>query len=140
MAVLITLFAVVLALLALLVAGLLRSHAEILRALHQLGVNMDPARSDDDGVTTTVGAPVVRSAEVPKRPSRAAVDVVGTTPEHDAVSIAVVGAKHLTLLAFLSSGCGSCLAFWDVFRDGGPVEIPGDARLVCVSKDAGEES
>jgi hypothetical protein len=139
MAVLVTLLAVVLALLALLVAGLLRSHAEILRALHQLGVNMDPAR-DDDGVTTAVGAPVVRSAEVPKRPSRSAVDVVGTTPEHDAVSIAVVGAKHLTLLAFLSSGCGSCLAFWDVFRDGGPVEIPGDARLVCVSKDAGEES
>ena len=57
-----------------------------------------------------------------------------------AVSIAIEGTKHLTLLAFLSSGCGSCLAFWDVFRDGGPVEIPGDARLVCVSKDAGEES
>ena len=140
MAVLVTLLAVVLALLTLLVAGLLRSHAEILRALHQLGVNMDPAQGDGVGVTTSVGSPVVRSAEVPKRPTRTAVDVVGTTPEHDAVSIAVVGAKHLTLLAFLSSGCGSCLAFWDVFRDGGPVEIPGDARLVCVSKDAGEES
>jgi hypothetical protein len=139
MAVLVTLLAVVLALLALLVAGLLRSHAEILRALHQLGVNMDPARDGDD-VATPVGAPLVRSAEVPKRPSRAAVDVVGTTPELDAISIAVDGAKHLTLLAFLSSGCGSCLAFWDVFRDGGPIEIPGDARLVCVSKDAGEES
>jgi hypothetical protein len=139
MAVLVTLLAVVLALLGLLVAGLLRSHAEILRALHQLGVNLDPAR-DEDGVTTAVGAPVVRSADVPKRPSRSAVDVVGTTPEHDGVSIAVVGAKHLTLLAFLSSGCGSCLAFWDVFRDGGPLEIPGEARLVCVSKDAAEES
>jgi hypothetical protein len=91
-------------------------------------------------VATPVGSPVVRSAEVPKRPSRRAFDVVGTTPEQDAVSIAVEGAKHLTLLAFLSSGCGSCLAFWDVFRDGGPVEIPGDARLVCVSKDASEES
>ena len=140
------LLAVVVALLALLVAGLLRSHAEILRALHNLGVDMDPARADDGtGVSTAVGAPTIRSspirsAEVPKRPSRGAADVVGTTPEHDAVSIAVVGAKHLTLLAFLSSGCGSCLAFWDVFRDGGPVEVPGDARLVCVSKDAGEES
>lgn len=141
MAVLVVLLAVVIALLALLVAGLLRSHAEILRALHQLGVNMDPARADDDaGVSTAVGAPTIRSAEVPKRPSRGGFDVVGTTPEHDAVSIAVVGAQHLTLLAFLSSGCGSCLAFWDVFRDGGPVEVPGDARLVCVSKDAGEES
>jgi len=141
MAVLVVLLAVVVALLALLVAGLLRSHAEILRALHQLGVDMDPARVDDgNAVTTPVGAPTIRSAEVPKRPSRRAVDVVGTTPEHDAVSIAVAGAQHLTLLAFLSSGCGSCLAFWDVFRDGGPVEVPGDARLVCVSKDAGEES
>src|SRR5829696_518076 len=147
MAVLVVLLAVVVALLALLVAGLLRSHAEILRALHTLGVDMDPARVDDNatGVTSPVGTPMIRSspirsAEVPKRPSRRAVDVVGTTPEHDAVSIAVAGAQHLTLLAFLSSGCGSCLAFWDVFRDGGPVEVPGDARLVCVSKDAGEES
>jgi hypothetical protein len=140
MAVLVVLLAVVLALLALLVAGLLRSHAEILRALHTLGIDMDPARADDDGVSTPVGAPTIRSASVPKRPARGAIDVVGTTPEHDAVSIAVAGAKHLTLLAFLSSGCGSCLAFWDVFRDGGPLEIPGDARLVCVSKDAGEES
>src|ERR1700754_5048125 len=140
MAVLVTLLAVVLALLALLVAGLLRSHAEILRALHHLGVDLDPAREDGAGVNTAFGALTVRSASVPKRPSRTAVDVVGTTPEHDAVSIAVTGATHLTLLAFLSSGCGSCLAFWDVFRDGGPVEVPGDARLVCVSKDAGEES
>ena len=141
MAVLVVLLAVVLALLALLVAGLLRSHAEILRALHNLGVDMDPARADDgSGAITPVGAPTIRSAEVPKRPSRSAVDVVGTTPDHDAVSIAIEGTQHLTLLAFLSSGCGSCLAFWDVFRDGGPVEIPGDARLVCVSKDAGEES
>jgi len=140
-AVLVVLLVVVVALLALLVAGLLRSHAEILRALHNLGVDMDPARTDDaGGVATPVGAPTIRSSEVPKRPSRTAVDVVGTTPEHDAVSIAVAGAQHLTLLAFLSSGCGSCLVFWDVFRDGGPVEVPGDARLVCVSKDAGEES
>ncbi len=139
MAVLITLFAVVLALLALLVAGLLRSHAEILRGLHQLGVDMDPARAET-GVSTAVGAPTIRSSEVPKRPTRAGADIVGTTPEHDAVSIAVTGAKHLTLLAFLSSGCGSCLNFWDIFRDGGPVEVPGDARLVCVTKDPSAES
>jgi hypothetical protein len=46
MAVLVTLFGVVLALLAVLVAGLLRSHAEILRALKELGANLDPARPD----------------------------------------------------------------------------------------------
>ena len=42
MAVLVTLFGVVLALMAVLVAGLLRSHAEILRTLHDLGVDRDP--------------------------------------------------------------------------------------------------
>ena len=59
MAVLVTLLAIVLALLALLVAGLLRSHAEILRELHGLGVDMDPARDDHDhgSVTTAVDDP-----------------------------------------------------------------------------------
>jgi hypothetical protein len=149
MAVLVTLLAVVLALLALLVAGLLRSHAEILRELHGLGVDMDPAR-DESGLTTAVDAPTtrgaagaagsVRSKDVPKRPSRSATDLVGTSPALDAVSVAVTGVQRFTLLAFLSSGCGSCLDFWDAFRDHGPVEIPGDARLVCVTKDPSEES
>ena len=143
MAVLVTLLAVVLALLALLVAGLLRSHAEILRALHGLGVDLDPDRVDGgarDGSSTAVGAPTVRRSEVPRRASREGADVAGVTPDEDAVSVAVTGVSHLTLLAFLSSGCGPCLNFWDVFRDGGPLEIPGDARLVCVSKGPEEES
>ena len=71
MAVLVTLLAVVLALLTLLVAGLLRSHAEILRALHGLGVDMDPDRADDDGaLTSAIGVPKVRRSEVPRRSSR----------------------------------------------------------------------
>ncbi len=141
MAVLVTLLAVVLALLALLVAGLLRSHAEILRALHGLGVDLDPDRADDGaGLSTAVGAPAIRRSEVPRRSSREGADVAGVTPGQDAVSVAVTGVSQLTLLAFLSSGCGPCLNFWDVFRDGGPLEIPGDARLVCVSKGPEEES
>jgi len=146
MAVLVTLLAIVLALLALLVAGLLRSHAEILRELHGLGVDLDPAREGHDhgSPTTAVDAPTargsVRSKEVPKRPSRSGTDLVGTSPTLDAVSVAVTGVQQFTLLAFLSSGCGSCLDFWDAFRDAGPVEIPGDARLVCVTKDPSEES
>ncbi len=35
--------AVAIALLSLLVAGLLRSHAEILRSLHDFGVDLDPS-------------------------------------------------------------------------------------------------
>ncbi len=79
MAVLVVLLGVVVALLGLLVAGLLRSHAEILRALHEIGVDLDPAR--DDEVITAVGSPTVRSTangstvrshQVPTRPSRRA--------------------------------------------------------------------
>ncbi|HEX5586859.1 MAG TPA: hypothetical protein VFZ17_06085, partial [Acidimicrobiia bacterium] len=96
MAALVLLFGVVVALLGLLVAGLLRSHAEILRALHELGVDLDPAR--EGGVDVPVAAPSVRSGaraggvragEVPKRPSRAAVDVVGVGPDRSAISVAV---------------------------------------------------
>jgi hypothetical protein len=139
MAVLVVLLGVVVALLGLLVAGVLRSHAEILRALHGLGVDLDPARPD--GVGTAVAAPVVRadraptvrSGDVPSRPSRDAVDVVGSTPDGGAMSVAVGGRDQLTLLAFLSTGCSSCHFFWDAF--GAPdLEVPGEARLVIVTK------
>jgi hypothetical protein len=151
MAVLVVLFGVVVALLGLLVAGLLRSHAEILRALHELGVDLDPARADT--VSTAVGAPTVRagsekrarqraqgvrSGEVPMRPSREAVDIVGQTPDQAAVSISVIGRPGLTLLAFLSTGCGTCHFFWDAFADPS-LAIPGDARLVTVTKGADAE-
>ena len=146
MAVLVVLLAVVIALLGLLVAGLLRSHAEILRALHQLGVDMDPARPE--GVNTALAEPtvragtggdVVRSASVPKRPTRGAVDVTGTAPDESAVSIAVTGRAQLTLLAFLSSGCGTCHLFWDAFA-ASDLAVPGDARLVVVTKGTDAES
>jgi hypothetical protein len=138
MAILVVLFGVVVALLGLLVAGLLRSHAEILRALHQLGVDMDPAQTG--GVDTPVGSPTVRSngpvvhsGEVPKRPSRGAVDVTGVAPDESAVSVAVTGRAGLTLLAFLTSGCGSCHFFWDAFGEAS-LSVPGDSRLVIVTK------
>jgi hypothetical protein len=145
MAVLVVLLAVVVALLGLLVAGLLRSHAEILRALHQLGVDLDPDRPD--GVSTPVGAPAsrsgsggdVRSASVPKRPSREAKDVVGIGPDESSVSIAVTGRAQLTLLAFLSSGCGTCHLFWDAFA-APDLAVPGEARLVAVTKGTDSES
>jgi hypothetical protein len=144
MAVLVVLLGVVIALLGLLVAGLLRSHAEILRALHELGVDLDPARSDD--VETPVASPsvragsttTVRSGDVPSRPSRRAVDVAGSTPDGGALSIAVTGRDDLTLLAFLTTGCGSCHFFWDSFA-APDLEMPGEARLVIVTKGANAE-
>ena len=95
MSVLVLLLAVVVALLGVLVAGLLRSHAEILRALHQLGVGLDP------------DAPEIAEADRVRLPStaRRATDVAGETPTGDAVSIGIVDVAHPTLVAFLTSGC-----------------------------------
>src|SRR5437667_12402071 len=101
MAVLITLFGVVLALLALLVAGLLRSHAEILRSLHDLGVNLDPRRVD---VPLSPPANGVHAQTVPRRATRVGSDIVGSTPTDDAVRISIVGTRHLTRAAFLTRG------------------------------------
>ena len=95
--------------LALLVFGLLRSHAEILRALHRSGVNLD---------------------EAPR-------DIVGTAPRGGPIKVSVIGADRPTLLAFLSSGCGTCEVFWREFA----VRLPDPGtRLVIVGQDPAHES
>jgi hypothetical protein len=115
---------VAIVLLGVLVAGLLRSHAEILRKLHELGAGVDP--DGTAGVTSPVPAPVRRSAET-------GFDVTGATPADEEVRIGVVGARQSTVLAFLSSGCLTCGEFWRTFA-GAAVAVPGDARLVVVTK------
>jgi hypothetical protein len=125
MAILITVETLILALLALLVAGLLRSHAEILRRLAELegerprtrpvGQELAPARD--------AGAP--------------AFDVAGNTLSGDAVKLAVSGGRANTLLAFLSSGCLPCVGLWKGLSQ---VRPPSGSRLVVVTKDRSEES
>lgn len=132
MVALVTILAVVVTLLALLVAGLLRSHAEIIRALHELGADLDPDSTEPPRVSRQV-------PRVPRRDDRRATDIVGQTPDGDAASIGVVGATQHTLLAFLTSGCSTCAGFWDAFGDP-ELEIPGDARLVVITKAGARES
>ncbi len=115
---------VVIALLGVLVAGLLRSHAEILRRLHDLGIGLDepgPAPGPSALPTPTL--------------MQGAHDVAGVTVDDEAVAIGVVGAAQDTLLAFLSSGCTTCER---LFRDE-PV-LPARTRLVVVAKGPDEES
>jgi hypothetical protein len=117
-------------LLALLVAGLLRSHAEILRRLHQLGAGILP--------DATAGGPPGVSA--PARPRGAAAhDVSGVTLSDETAAIAVRSPDRDTVLAFLSSGCATCGGFWRVFGES-LLTVPGGARLVVVAKDADAES
>jgi hypothetical protein len=138
MLVLVVIESVVLALLALLVAGLLRSHAEILRTFHDLGVGRDPdALARAGGAQVPVGPPTY--GPVTAGSATAAVDVSGVTPDGDAVVVGVVGATQPTLLAFLSSGCVTCHLFWDTFATP-KLDLPGGARLVVVARGPEAES
>ncbi len=150
MTVLVVVETVVLALVVLLVVGLLRSHAEILRRLHDLGAGLDepgdrhgtrPRSPGPRGVTRDqfnvfpeVPAPGAGDGFPESR------DLAGVGVADDAVSIRVVGVDHTTLVAFLSSGCLTCQRFWDAFAGPDDLGLGPDVRVVVVTKDPGEES
>jgi hypothetical protein len=99
---------VLLVLLVLLVAGLLRSHAEILRRLGP------PDDAGPPGANRAVdpGIPAPHAGRGPGEQPAAA--IVGTTLDEDSVSLDFTGgAGAPTLLAFLSSGCSTCAGFWE---------------------------
>jgi hypothetical protein len=95
---------VLLVLLIVLVAALLRSHAEILRRLGPEGQ----------------GAPPLPEPPTGDRPHTAAPELAGVTPTGDAIKLAFNGTP--TLLAFLSSGCTSCAGFWEALAARSPLE------------------
>jgi hypothetical protein len=141
---------VVVLLLAVLVAGLLRSHADILKALHELGVGVgEPGAVDDHRHDDThprrgaagsdapgpVRTPLTMGPPLPgERNSTSAPPVAGMTPGGDALAITVIGGHGLTLLAFLSSGCATCAGFWQAFRTPDQLGLPVGTRLVVVTK------
>ena len=126
----------VVALLGVLVVGLLRSHAEILRALHALGVDLGPGGADDraDGASlpAPVAGPLGAGASGPT-------EVSGADPTGGSISVALAGPDRLTLLAFLSSGCLTCRPMWEAMGDP-HLAVPGRARPVVVTKGPHEES
>ena len=140
----------VVALLGVLVVGLLRSHAEILKALHDLGVNLEdgadavpsrrsrPAVSKRAPMRTADGVPRPRDENAPMGD---AVDLTGRLPDGGVARVAITGVEHATLLAFLSTGCGTCGVFWDALRDPSGPAVPGrDTRVVIVTNGPEAES
>jgi hypothetical protein len=137
---------VAIVLLGVLVLGLLRSHALILKALHELGAGLELEREAGTGVTTatTGGAPGAVPVEletgvVPARKdSTRAHDIIGTTLDREERSLVVTAPGQRTLLAFLTSGCSVCETFWNEFQR--PVEVPGNGALQVIAKGPAEES
>jgi hypothetical protein len=136
---------VAIALLAVLVLGLLRSHALILRALHELGAGPELEKDAGAGAgAAPAPGPVAVQIEpgvVPatRAGSSRALDVVGEDLRGRPAHVELAGAgSGATLLAFLTSGCSVCLTFWEEF--GPDTETPGDSRLVVVAKGSAEDS
>jgi hypothetical protein len=112
---------VLLVLLLVLVAGLLRSHAEILR---RLGPPEEHAR---DGARV----PSPPLANERSRDGIIPAPIAGATPEGDAVTLDFTGpAAAPTLLAFLTSGCSTCMSFWETLAE---PRLPADVRVVIVT-------
>jgi hypothetical protein len=118
---------ILLVLLLLLVAGLLRSHAEILRRLGPEEASDAQFSLPDPDAAPAYVAP--------------ASHLTGTTLDGDAVQIALGPGSPPTLIAFLTSGCSVCHNFWGPLREGLPAELePDPPRLVVVTKDSNRES
>jgi hypothetical protein len=119
MTALVSVESVLLVVLLLLVAGLLRSNAEILRRLGPPGA--------EGSAEAAIPQPPTRS---PSR-ERPAAALSGPTPNGDALTLdfAVVGSRP-TLLAFLTSGCSTCSGFWDTL---GERRLPPEIQTVIVT-------
>ncbi len=127
---------VLLVLLSLLVVGLLRSHAEILR---RLGHEDEEHGAHDHG-RREGASPNLQLIDLPgpRDESPPATDIAGETPSGDAVKISVTGDRD-TLVTFLSSGCLTCMDLWQGIRNQSD-PLPGDARVVIVTKGRAMES
>lgn len=120
--------AVVIVMLVILVAGLLKSHAEILRRLDSLGAAED-----------RVDEPRTRRATTTGMQSAPNDHLSGVAPDGSAVNVSLTHGDGETLLAFLSTGCASCLVFWEEFADRPEMPTP-TTRPVVVTKGPSSES
>jgi hypothetical protein len=168
----------VVALLGVLVVGMLRSHADVLRVLHDLGIGEDQlageaaAENPSAGTVRAAGAdrsagraqrarqtaassrtatdPGIRTVDGVAAPGETSAlgrlaDIDGVDPHGGAVRIGLragAGAgAGTTLLAFLSTGCGTCQDFWRAFGTDEIDAVPGgDTRVVVVTRGPEEES
>ncbi len=117
-----------------LVIAVLRSHAEILRQLHDLGIGEDgEPRDRTPAVRTRPGVALPRGSAAEVR------DLTGVDPTGATRQVGLAQVQHRTLLAFLSSGCLTCREFWSRFGEG-DLGLREDIRLVVVTRGPANES
>jgi hypothetical protein len=141
---LVILMAVVLGVVVVLLIGLLRTHAEVLRRLHELGAGIydeAPVDTSTRSPEPTLRADLASRVAAGVAPPGDALDsmpadLVGVDARGDAVHVGVAGDGRVTLLAFLSTGCTTCAGFWEAFHEGRSIVLDGGTRprVVVVTK------
>jgi hypothetical protein len=129
---LVVLETILLAVLTVLVAGLLRAYATVLRRLHALDGGAAAPSGPQNFALDPLPAPAPRESWTERH------DIAGITVGGEVASTRVVGVDHDTVLLFLSSGCASCEVFWDELSR--PVALPAETRLVVVAQGEDVES
>lgn len=130
---------VLLVVLVVLVAGLLRSHAEILRRLGPPQDGEAPLPAPPPAVAAAAqpasGAPGAGAAQTGVL--RAAPPAItGQTPRGDSVALSF-SRQAPTLLAFLTGGCSTCAGFWETLGEG---RLPEGLQKVIVTHGRERES
>ena len=147
MTALVVIEAAVLAVLAILVVGLLRSYGDVLRRLHALdgGQSALPAQPPSagqalpvPGFPTSVGV-VAPTTDAARADWPIGHDVVGTGLAGEVISVSILGARRDTVLLFLSSGCTGCASFWADLANPNPLPT-AMSRLIIITKGVAEES
>lgn len=120
-------------LLGILVVGLLRSHADILKRLESVGAGLEGTHdhgSHDTQITLVPRA----TARVADR------QVAGVTPDGEPVVLSLTTGSDPTLVAFLSTTCTTCTPFWEGLESSLMYFGGHRHRIVVVTLGESEES
>ena len=120
---------VVVLLLGLLVVGLLRSHAEILRKLESLGAGESESHHHENDLVAVSGT---RRESLP--------DISGVNPDGEPIVVSMTNTEQPTLLAFLSTSCSSCSMFWESLDNSELYFGATKHRVLILTRGAEEES
>jgi hypothetical protein len=131
------------ALLGILVAALLRAQANASRRIDLLERRLQReqrrragAVSADDQHQHQHRDHMVDPAVPQFMPEGDAVDIRGVDADGSPVTIPLESAEAPTLLAFLSTSCGTCTSLWTRLRDEGLDDVAPGVRPVVITKDA----
>lgn len=124
---------IVVVFLLILLVGLMRSHADVLRKLDSLGVRLDGNPSPSSSIQLSP-----RTQAVGERITTT--EISGVTPDGDSVVVSLETGDKPTLIGFLSTTCSSCTVFWERFTSSVVELSSGLYRVVLVTLGPGEES